>query len=550
MQTVTDMTAQSIHLGRTAFAKEKWKLAYTHLSNADHQQSLEADDLELLAISAYLTGNFDACFDSWARAHNAFVQRMHTRGGVRCAFWLGFMLRSRGEMVRGGGWMAHAKKLLDENPTDCVEEGYLFLPVALTALGKGDIQGSIAAFNRALEIGNRFGDQDLIALGHLGHGQALIRSGEGEKGAAMLDEAMVSVESGILSPVVMGIAYCAVIEACMENFDLHRATEWTGALNGWCSSHPHLVPFRGQCLTRRSQIMMFHGEWSNAIEEASHAIDLLSKPSVEPAAGAAFYQLGDLYRLHGEYTKAEDAYREANNLGRKPHPGLALLRLAQGQIEGSKSSISNALKETRDLKNKCDALFACIDIMLADGNTEKARSTLTELKEIAQRLNASLLHACSAQAEGAILLREGSVDPALTSLGEARQIWEELKAPYETARTRWLIARAYRETGDEDLARMEYQAARRIFEQLQALPDLEKIDSEFQSRVDKTTHDLSRREKQVLALIAEGKSNKSIADKLFISERTVERHVSNIFLKLDVSSRSEATAFAYKNKLL
>lgn len=544
------MATRSIHLGRTAFAKEKWKDAFAQLSNADQKEPLQPADLELMAISAYLTGNFDACFDTWARAHNAYVQQRNTCGAVRCAFWLGFTLRNRGEMVRGGGWMGHARRLLDENPTDCVEEGYLFLPVALAALGKGDTQGSIDAFNRAAEIGNRFGDHDLITLGHLGHGQALIRSGEGEKGVAMLDEAMVSVEAGILSPIVMGIAYCAVIEACMENFDLHRATEWTGALNGWCASHPHLVPFRGQCLTRRSEIMMFHGEWRNAMEEASHAIDLLSKPAVEPAVGAAFYQMGDLYRLHGEYAKAEEAYQEANNLGRKPHPGLALLRLAQGQIEGSKSSISNALKETRNLKNKCDALFACIDIMLVDGNIEKARSTLTELKEITQGLDATLLHACSAQAEGAVFLGEGNVESALRFLGEARQMWEELKAPYETARTRWLIARAYRETGDEDSARMEYQAARRILEQLQALPDIEKIDRESKSRIDHTTHDLSKRERQVLGLIAEGKSNKSIADKLFISERTVERHVSNIFLKLDVASRSEATAYAFRHKLL
>lgn len=206
--------------------------------------------------------------------------------------------------------------------------------------------------------------------------------------------------------------------------------------------------------------------------------------------------------------------------------------------------------ETKKLKNKPDALFACIEIMLADGNTEKARSALGELKEIAQRHGAPLLHALVAQGEGAVLIAEGDLEAALVSLRNARNYWEELKVPYETARVRTLIATIFRHMGDVDSARMELEAARWTFQQLNAVPDIARIDRIFQSTKAKGSKDLTHRERQVLQLVADGKSNKSIADKLFISERTVERHLSNLFTKLEVSSRTEATALAYKHRLL
>jgi len=543
-------TSKSLDLGRAAFKEQKWKDAYVHLSNVDKDHPLQTADLELLAISAYLTGKFNACNDTLTRTHNAFLKKGNVPGAARCAFWLGLLLVNKGESARGGGWFGQAKKLLDEDGRDCVEKGYLFIPVALRCLSEGDAKRSIHAFRQAEEIGNRFHDQDLLALAHLGHGQALIRMGEPQKGVILLDEAMIAVESEELSPIVVGIIYCAVIETCLEIFDLSRAQEWTDALSDWCSSHPHLVPFRGQCLTRRSEIMLLHGKWTEALKEASHAIDLLSKPTGEPAAGSAFYQLGDLYRLQGEYKKAEQAYSEANKFGRNPQPGLALLRLAQGQIERAKSSIDNTLTGTNKLKNKSEVLFAFIEIILADKDTEKARSIMNELKEIARNHEAPLLDALAAQAEGAIFLAEGDPNSALGYLTNARKIWEKLKAPYDAARTRALIAMACRETGDEDTAKMEYEAARWTFQHLKAMPDIARIDTYFQIKNRNTTNGLTQREKQVLQSIADGKSNKTIANELFISERTVERHVSNIFLKLDVSSRSAATAYAFKHQLL
>ncbi len=539
-----------LELGRVAFKKEKWDDAFSHLTKADAHQYLQPQDLETLAVSAYLTGNFNICYDTLTRCHNAFLKNGDIPGAVRCAFWLGFILVNRGESARGSGWLGHAKKILNEGGEKCVEEGYLQLPVALKCLSAGDSEGSQRAFEKALEIGNQFHDRNLTTLAHLGIGQSLIRKQELDQGVSLLDEAMVAVESGGLSPIVKGIVYCAVIETCMDIFDLGRAQEWTEVLSDWCSTHPYLVPFRGQCLTRRSEIMLLHGEWNNAIHEAIHAIDLLSKPTAEPAVGAAFYQLGELYRLQGAYQKAEKAYNEANKFGRNPQPGLALMRLVQGQTEKAKSSITHALQGLKNIKTRSDMLFACIEIMLVDEDIEGAKSWLSELNSIAQSQEAPFLNALTKQAEGAILLAEGKPDEALHKLRKAQKIWEELKAPYENARTRMLIASACRNTGDEDTAKMEFEAAQWTFQQLNAIPDLVDTDTFFQTQKPSNTSDLSKRERQVLQLIAVGNSNKTIANELFISERTVERHVSNIFTKLSVSSRSAATAFAFKHQLI
>ncbi len=543
-------TAELVDLGKTAFKEQKWNDAFTHLSNADDAQALQPDDLEILAISAYLTGKFNVCNDTLTRSHNALIKEGNIPKAVRCAFWLGFLLVNKGESARGGGWFGHAKKLLDQYGKDCVEQGYLLLPVALRCLGEGDAEGSFRVFNQALEIGNRFFEQDLLALAHLGQGQAIIRMGEPHKGVIFLDEAMVAVDTGELSPIVVGIIYCGVIETCLEIFDLSRAQEWTDALSDWCSSHPYLVPFRGQCLTRRSEIMLLHGKWTDAIKEINHAIDLLSKPTAEPAVGAAFYQLGELYRLQGDFKKAEQAYSEGNKYGKNPQPGLALLRLAQGQVERAKSSINNTFASAKKIKNKSDMLFAFIEIMLAAEDVGTARSSLNELKKIVKDHEAPLLNAVALQAEGAILLAEEDPKSALEKLRNARKTWDELKAPYEAAKTRELIAKASHAMGDKDTAELEYEAAKWTFQQLKATPDLTRIDKYFNLKTSPTTGGLTDREKQVIQLIADGKSNKTIAEELFISERTVERHVSNIFGKLDVSSRSAATAYAYKNQLL
>lgn len=545
------MSAEKVlERGREAYRKQAWRDACKLLSQADKKSPLDPEDLEILAMSAYLTGNFQLCNEILSRAHNVYLQQGNVEGAARSAFWLGFILLNRGEYARGGGWISQARNVLLEDNPECVEMGYLLLPAALKCLSEGDTEGSLKNFEKVGEVADRFQDRDLKTLSRLGKGQTLVRMGRYQSGVILLDEAMAIVDTGTLSPVVTGIVYCAVIETCLEVFDLGRAQEWTDALSDWCTSHPHLVPFRGQCLTRRSEIMQLHGKWQDAIKEANHAVGVFSQSNLEPASGAAFYQLGEIQRLCGDYVEAENAYNEANKFGRKPQPGLALLRLAQGQTKVAQASIEQVMNEAKNLKTRSRSLPAYIEIMIAANETEKAGNGIRELTEIAGKLNAPFINASVAYAKGTLSLSLGNPHQALEYLLTAYSIWEELEAPYETARTRVLIGKASREIGDLDASIMELEAALWTFNELNAKPDIEITDKLLRNRNMPKSGGLSNRELEVLQLIAGGKTNKYIASKLYISERTVERHVSNIFNKLNVSSRSAATAYAFKNQLL
>ena len=323
--------------GRDSYARRAWGDAYAQLSIADGEAPLEPDDLERLATAAYLFGK-DAD-DIWARAHHGFLNGGDREAAARCAFWLAFGLLDRGDAVRGGGWISRAQRLLDdEGRHDCVLQGYLLLPVAIRRVVEGDAAAAYSTFTQAGEIGDRFHDNDLIAAACHGRGRALIRLGRIGEGAALLDEAMVAVTAGEVSPMVAGDIYCSVIEACYEIFDLRRAQEWTSALTDWCASQADLVPYRGQCLIRRAELMQLHGAWPAAMDEAQRACERLSQPAGQAALGAAFYQRAELLRLRGEFTKSEEAYRQANQHGRRPQPGLSQLRLAQGQIDAAAAS--------------------------------------------------------------------------------------------------------------------------------------------------------------------------------------------------------------------
>ena len=541
-------TLEELKRGRDAFGRRAWGDAYALLSEADRQVPLGPEDLERLAVSAFLLGKDSETQDAWSSAYHQLLNKGDTARAARCAFWLGLLAIQARDMARGGGWLGRAQELVDQGP-DCVERGYLLVPSGLQNL-RGDPAAAEDFFTQAAEIGDRFRDRDLMTLGRLGRGQALVAQGEAATAMAFIDEAIVAVGAGEVSPIVAGIALCGALNACQETLDLRRAREWTVTLTHWCASQPDMVPFQGQCLVHRAEIMRLRGDWPDATDAARQASERSMELPGDPAAGAAFYQQAELSRLRGEFAKAEEEYRHASQWGKDPQPGLAQLRLAQGRVEAAQSAIRRVVDESRNRLARTKVLPAYVEIMLEAGDSRAARAGADELSEIATALDAPLLHAVSAQSQGAVLLAEGDARAALDVLRRAWKEWRELGVPYEGARVRVLIGLACRALGDHDTAEMELDAVRGVFQRLGALPDLARAEDLSRMPTPSADGGLTGREVQVLSLMAAGKTNREIASELFISERTVARHVSNIFTKLGLSNRAAATAYAYQHDLV
>jgi DNA-binding CsgD family transcriptional regulator len=537
--------------GRDFYAKRKWADAHESLAAADQATPLRAEDLELLARSGYMLGRDDDYVNGLERAYHAHVESGEPLGGVRCAWWIGHNFLFRGERGPARGWFARGQRLLERERRDCVERGYVLIAALLEHVFAGDHEAAHATAVEIAGIGERFGDQDLVAMGMMEQGHALVRQGRTQEGLRLVDETMVAVTAGELSPIVAGIVYCNTIAFCQSVYDLRRAREWTAALTRWCKQQPDMVAHNGLCLVHRAQLMTLGGTWPDALAELRRLGERFTEGVLnQRALGHAAYQLGEVNRLQGQFEAAEAAYRKASRFGCEPQPGLALLRLAEGNRDAAAAAIRRAVGEITQPLKRAALLPAYVEIMLAVGDVEAAHSACRELDEIAERQGTNLLGAMAAQARGELALAEGEAQAALVALRRACQAWQELDAPHEAARGRVLLGVTCRSLGDEDTAELELEAARGVFAELGAAPALAWVDSVTGQAAPAGDQGLTARELEVLRLVAVGKTNREIASTLVISERTVARHLQNIFAKLRVSSRTAASAFAFEHDLV
>lgn len=523
----------------------QWVDARVLLESAD-PDDLTPPDFELLAIAAGLTGRLDQSAEAFERAHAAWLDAGDIRRAARCVFWTGMSFATREMMAPAMGWFQRGQRLL-ENETECSEALLFHVPMALQALAK-DPGRSLELFREVLDGARRLGDTETATLGLLGTGQALIQLGDAVNGVLLLDEAMAAAMAGDIHPIGVGIVYCGVILECRRIFDVRRAREWTAHLSAWCERQQGLVPFRGQCLVHRSEVAQLNGDWGAAWNEAEAACDHLADQFGIPLLGMALYQRAELRRLRGELDEAAADYEAAAENGRRIEPGWQLLQLAMGEIETAEAAIRRAREEARGPVQAARILAAFVEIMLAAGDVEAARDAVSELAALAEQAASPQLEASAAQWEGAVLLAEGRPSEALQPLARSEELWRALGAPYEGAQVRVLRARACEQLDDDGTAELERAAALRTFEALGADPVLAGFALGGDGRVEAPAG-LSPREVEVLGLVARGLTNKQVAAELVISEKTVARHLSNIFVKLGVSSRSAATAWAFHHEL-
>jgi DNA-binding NarL/FixJ family response regulator len=533
-------TSSTLAAARAAFDERRWIDVLALMATAEAEAPLEVEDLERWGRAASIQGRDDVSFSLLARCYE--ISHEHDPGrAAHHAFWYGYRLLSLGETAQGGAWLARAEEMVAAAGGKSVVTGYLALPRIQRHLAQRDYEAAAALACDAYVIGIRYGDADLKALAAELEGRVLISKGAVEEGLRRYDEAMLTTSESTGSELVRGLVYCSVIAGCQLVFAVDHAREWTAVLNEWCEAQPQLGIFTSTCRLHRAELMQMGGAWADALAEIAV---LEASPRLGPIdrAGAA-YQEAEIHRARGEHAAAEVAYARAAEDGGETQPGLALLRLAQGRMNDAVGGIRRALATTMLPLKRARYLPAAVEILIAARAIDEAVAACRELHAIAEQFRTPMLQAVAAHARGSLALAQDDATAALPELQAAQAMWQELDAPYLVARIRLEIAEACHTLGDEDGARLERDAARKVFRALGA-------NAAIDQTVPRAASVLSRREQEVLQLAAAGRTNKQIAAELKLSGRTVDRHMSNILMKLAVPSRAAATAYAYEHGLV
>lgn len=532
---------------RADYERGDWVAALDTWSGLEADQ-MGAADLRGAALSAYLLGRPEDAVAYQQRAFRLSEDAGEPADAVRSAFHLAMILGTLGEPALAGGWTARAERIVDEMGGDGVERGYVAFLRMYRHLQEAAWPAAAECATEATVLGRRHGDSDLLALGLCSSGRVAIYSGRVTEGLALLDEAMAATTAGEVSPEVFGNVYCTAIEGCQEIAEFGRVAEWTSALHRWCATLPGLVTFTGQCSVHRGQVLRLRGAWTEALEEFERAVVRYRQANAMPAAGQAEGERGDVLRMRGEYDAADAAYQRASEHGYDPQPGLALLWLATGRPDAAVGAVRRLLAEESDPVHQCRLLPGAVDVLLAAGTLDEARAASHELDRVSGHIATEPVQAMAAYAAGAVELASGDAAGSLPYLRKAGQLWTRAESPYDVARTRVLTGRALDALGDAGSARTELEAALAAFTALHAVPAAREVDRLLSPTG--LPSGLTPREVEVLRLVVAGRSNAAIAAELVLSEKTVARHLSNIFGKLDVGSRTAAAAYAFEHGLV
>lgn len=524
---------------RTAYDERAWQTAYDAFAGVESEGTLAADDYDRFAVTAHLLARLPDYFAIRERAYRHLLDSGDRLAAAEAAMWLGTQKLVMGEVAEGSAWIARAARIVAEDGTDSMAAGFLHVAGAFEAAGSGDLEGAARIAGEAVAAAGRHGSTQYAALSMHQQGLFLLAAGRTEAGLACLDEAMLGVASGECSAMVEGIIYCGVIEGCWSIYELTRAQQWTAAMTRWVDAQPDLGNFTGECKVRRAELKQLTGSWPEALDE----LEAVSPTDPDAwAVGRAAAVRGNLHRLLGRFDEAEQHFALASQGGEDPQPGLALLRLAQGSAQAAAAMARRSLAETHQPGRRIQVLAAATEILLAVGETDAAAGTAGELRDLGAGNRSPVVVALGQHALASVCLARGAPAEALPLLREALGTWIRASARYDEARTRVLLAHACRALDDRESADRELDRARSHFEALGATPDLDRLAG--------SDSVLSPRELEVLRLVATGATNRAIAETLVVSERTVDRHVSNIFAKIGVATRAAATAYAFDRELV
>jgi DNA-binding NarL/FixJ family response regulator len=539
--------ATALERARDAAWRGSWTEAFDLFGQLDLAE-LEPRDLEAMADAAWWTCRLDESIGVRQQAYARYLAAGEQRGAAYAAWLLSLDYGIRDEPSAASGWLKRAQRHVTAHP-ECIERGFVALTESELARTRGDLELARTRAQLAVELGERCGSIDLHAMGIQTLGRVLIACGEAREGEALLDEAMTLVVGQRLSPLFTGFIYCNVLATCVERADFVRAGEWAEAAMAWCDSVSSLTPYHGICRMHRVEITALHGDWQQAESEALRTTEEMQGLEQHVVA-EALYVIGEVQLNRGDLTAAENWFVRAHKLGRDPQPGLAAVRLAQGNLDAAAAGLRLSLASTAEPAVQVARLLATqVDVAIALKDLRAAREAVEALESVASRTATALLEATAAAAQASLHLAEGKVEQTLVQARRAWWLWESLKAPYFAAKTRMLIGLASERGGDGERAQTEFEAAQAAFERLGASLDA-RAAAERARGAKEHPQGLSRREFEVLRLVSTGRTNREIAAEMGISEHTVSRHLENLFRKLAVSSRAEATAFAFQHGLV
>lgn len=537
---------EDLQLARHAYESRAWTVTSERLAALDRQQPLSVEDLVRWGIASHLRGDVEGCGRVLRRGHEESA-RDDPCAAALCAFWLGLCAMETGQGAVAGGWFAQAAADLEAVPQDCPERGYLMLPRAMMAIDAGDLAAAEEALEQVRACGERHQVPDLVVSGTAFLGRIRLDRDDVAGGLALMDRAMTGLLSSAMTPILAGQVYCGVVEACQWIGDHDRVRQWTAELVRWCEAQPDLVPYTGQCAVHRGQLMMLDGALAEACVEfrlASERYALLGAPF---AAGLARYEEGEVHRLRGDLDDARRCYDEAAETGHDGQPGRALLGLVAGDGAAVLRGLERALAEAHGASQRLRVLPAIARAATETGDLDRAERAVDDLSGLAASTGVPSVRARAAAAAGALALARGGPADALPLLREAHRLWVRVRAPYEVARVRADMGRACAALGDPDGARVEWRVARRAFAELGTGPDERRVGALLDPAPG--PDGLTPREVEVLGLVAAGLTNPQVAARLYLSEKTVSRHLGNIFTKLGVRSRTAAAAYALRHDL-